>query len=107
MILYLSLFTLNRILAGICPFSSRISGILSWLSVVAVWILMALTFFFAPHWWYGLIVVGLYFVIPLLLPRINPGAMSDTTRIASGIGSDINIAIIVILYLILFEVISL
>ena len=106
MILYILLFIVNRVLAGICPFTSKIGSVLSWLSIVAVWVLMALTVFLAPHWWYGLVVVGLYFIVPLLLPRINPGAMSDKARIVSDIGSDINIAITVVLYLMLFGVIN-
>lgn len=107
MILYFSLFIINRVLAGLCPFTSKIGGILSWLSIIAEWVLMALTFFFAPHWWYGLIMVGLYFIIHLLLPRINPNTMSDKARIASGVGSTINIIIVVVLYLLLFDVINL
>ena len=106
MFLYFSLFIVNRVLAGICPFASKFGGVLSWLSIAAIWVLIALTFFFAPHWWYGLIMVGLYFITPLLLPRINSETMSDTAKTASVIGSYFNILITVILYLVLFGVIG-
>ena len=102
---YISLFIFNRILAGIYPFTGKVGSVLSWLSIIATWVLMALTFFFAPHWWYGLILIGLYFIVPLLLPRINPEAMSDGAKLLSGILSYINIAIVLILYLLLFGII--
>lgn len=100
----LLLFVVNRVLVGLCPFTSKFGVVLSWITILAEWVLIVLAFFFAPHWWYGLIMAGLYLVIPMLLPRINPETMSDKAKLWSGIGSHVSIAVVVLMYLMLFSV---
>ncbi len=100
----LLLFAANRVLVGLCPFTSKLGGVLSWIAILAEWVLIVLAFFFALHWWYGLIMAGLYLVIPMLLPRINPESLSDKAKLWSGIVSHASIVIVVLMYLVLFGV---
>ena len=100
----LLLFAANRVLVGLCPFTSKLGGVLSWIAILAELVLIVLAFFFALHWWYGLIMAGLYLVIPLLLPRINPESLSDKAKLWSGIVSHVSIVIVVLMYLVLFGV---
>lgn len=99
------LFIANRILASLCPYTSKIGAYIGWVALVAVLVFIVLTFFFAGKWWYGLISLAIYFGIPLLMPKINPVSMSDNGRIISGIGSTINYVIVALMYLSLFKVI--
>lgn len=100
---WLVLFVINRVLASLCPFTTKIGSVISSLAFVATLVFMVLVFFFAPHWWYGLIVVGLFLLVPHLMPRINPEALSENARIISGIGSTVNNIIVVLMYLALFK----
>lgn len=102
---WLVLFVINRVLASLCPFTTKIGTVVSSLTFVATLVFIVLTFFFAPHWWYGLIVLAVFLVVPLLLPRIDPEGMSENARIMSGIGSTVNNIIVVLMYLALFYVI--
>lgn len=102
MTIFILLFVLHGVLSGLCSFTGKIGAVLSWMSMIATWVLIILTFFFAPAWWYGLVIAGLYFLVPMLLPRINPEAMSDSAKLLSGIFSYVNIAIVPILYILLF-----
>ena len=103
--LWLILLVINRVLASLCPFTTKIGSVISMLTFVASLVFIVLVFFFAPHWWYGLIAVAIFLVVPHLLPRINPDAMSENARILSGIGSTVNNIIVVLMYLALFHVI--
>jgi hypothetical protein len=100
---WLVLFVINRVLASLCPFTTKIGSVISSLAFVATLAFIVLTFFFAPHWWYGLIVLSVFLVVPLLLPRIDPEGMSENARIMSGIGSTVNNIIVVLMYLALFK----
>lgn len=102
--IWIILFAVRVILSSLCPFTSKIGSIFSMVTMIATLIFIPLTFFFAPHWWYGLITLGLYFLLPLLLPRVNPDTMSDNGRILSGIGSIISDVVVVLMYLYLFKV---
>ena len=102
---WLVLFVINRVLASLCPFTTKIGSVISSLAFVATLAFIVLTFFFAPHWWYGLIVLAVFLIVPLLLPRIDPEGMSENARIMSGIGSTVNNIIVVLMYLALFHVI--
>ena len=103
--LWLILFIVNRVLAGLCPFTTKLGSVISTITFVATLVFMVLVFFFSPHWWYGLIVLAVFLVVPLLLPRIDPEGMSENARIMSGIGSTVNNIIVVLMYLVLFHVI--
>lgn len=100
---WLVLFVINRVLASLCPFTTKIGAVVSSLTFVATLVFIVLTFFFAPHWWYGLIVLAVLLVVPLLLPRIDPEGISENARIISGIGSTVNNIIVVLMYLALFK----
>lgn len=99
------LFIVNRVLASLCPFTSKAGAFLGWIEVVAEIVFVALTFFFADKWWYGLIALAIYFLVPVLMPRIDPNNMGTNQRILSGIGATINCVIVVLMYLSLFNVI--
>lgn len=100
---WLVLFVINRMLASLCPFTTKLGNVISTIAFVATLVFMVLVFFFAPHWWYGLIVVGLFLLVPHLMPRINPEALNENARIISGIGSTVNNIIVVLMYLALFK----
>lgn len=99
------LFVVERVIASLCPYTSKLGGILGWIVVVAEIVFIGLTFFIAPKWWYGLIALTIYFVVPVLMPRIDPNSMSAGQRTLSGIGSTFNYVIVVLMYLSLFHVI--
>ena len=100
---WLVLFIINRVLASLCPFTTKLGNVISTITFVATLVFMVLVFFFAPHWWYGLIVVGLFLLVPHLMPRINPETLNENARIISGIGSTVNNIVVVLMYLALFK----
>lgn len=102
--IWIILFAVKVILSSLCPFTSKIGSIIGMVAMIATLVFIPLTFFFAPHWWYGLITLGLYFLLPLLLPRVNPMAMGTTARSLSGIGSIVSDVVVVLMYLYLFKV---
>lgn len=105
MVLWLMLFIVNRVLAGLCPYTTKLGSVVSTIMFVATLVFIVLVFFFAHQWWYGLIAIAIFFIVPSLMPRINPHAMGDNARILSGIGSTMNNIIVVLMYLALFHVI--
>lgn len=98
-------FVINRVLACLCPYTSKIGSVISMFCMVATLVFIVLTFFFASQWWYGIIVIAIYMLIPVLIPKIDPNAMGTTARMLSGIGSIIADALVVLMYLSLFNVI--
>lgn len=74
------LFVAYKFIGATCPFTSKVGGLLSLVAMIASYIFIVLAFFFAPHWWHGLLLVAVMFFIPLLTPRINPDCCGDTFR---------------------------
>lgn len=99
------LLLLDRIIAGTCPFTSKIGSVLNLITAVAVPVFCLLCFFFAQQWWYGLIALGLYFLVPIFIPKIDGHNVSNAYRVYSGIFSHANILVVILMYLSLFEVI--
>jgi hypothetical protein len=102
---WIAYFVINRVLTCLCPYTSKIGGVISIPCLVATFVFIVLTFFFAPLWWYGIIAIAIYLFIPVLIPKIDPNAMGPTSRMLSGVGSIIAEALVVLMYLSLFKVI--
>ena len=65
------LFIAIRIIAATCPYTIKgIGPVLGIVSMVAEIAFIALAFFYAPEWWYGIIALAIYFVIPLFVPKV-------------------------------------
>lgn len=99
------LFLANRVLASLCPWTSKVGAVLSLLCLVATYVFIVLTFIYAGQWWYGLVSIGIYLLTPLILPKMDADAMSNTGRLFSGIGSIISEILVVLMYLALFKII--
>ena len=98
------LFVIDRILAATCPLTSKVGAFLGVFNMIATIVLIVLSFFFAPQWWYGLVFAALYLLIPMLTPRIDAGGLGTFGRLYSSIGSHLSPIITVIMYLLLFGV---
>ena len=98
-------FIIRSVLSSVCPYTSKIGGVISIPCLVATFVFIVLTFFFAPAWWYGLIAVGIFVLTPLFTPRIDPNSMKPISRLFSTIGSMIADILVVLMYLSLFKVI--
>lgn len=99
---WMILLLISSILGSICPFTSVTGSILSWISMVAKYIFIVLTFFFCPAWWYGLIAIALSLGVTLLIPKVNPAAYGDGARVLSGIGSYLQPVLVLGMYIDLF-----
>jgi len=101
---WIYLFIIERVLASTCPFTIKVVGqILGLVSMIATIVFVLLTFFFAPKWWYGLIACAIYFITPMLTPRIDPTSKSVSLWWYSMIGSFLNPVLIVLMYFSLFS----
>ena len=75
---WLWMYILSKAIGGLCPFTfGGLGSILIMLTMLSRYIFIVLSFIFAPAWWYGLILIGVELVMPLLLPKINPAEMGD------------------------------
>lgn len=100
------LFVIEAILSSTCPVTIKnIGPIIGIVEIVAIIVFMVLTFFFAAHWWYGLVAVAIYFAVPFFTPRVDANNISDEMRIYSFIGFVVKPVLIVFMYLSLFNVI--
>ena len=72
--------------------------------MVASYIFIVLSFFFAPHWWHGLLLLAVMFIVPLLTPKINPYTCSPTFKTISGILSHVAPVLVLLMYLSLFGI---
>ena len=98
------LFVAYKFIGATCPFTSKVGGLLSLVAMIASYIFIVLAFFFAPHWWHGLLLVAVMFFIPLLTPRINPDDCGVTFRVVSGIISHLAPILVLLMYLSLFGI---
>ncbi len=105
MYLWIWLYLANKLIGATCPFTSKLGGILNMLSMIAKFVFIILAFIFAPHWWYGLILLGISAFVPLLVPKINPESCGHAMHIYSGIFSHISPILVVLMYLSFFGVI--
>ncbi len=96
------LFIANRIIAGTCPRTSSLGSILGLLNMAATFVFIILSFIFAEHWYYGLILCAIYFILPVFLPRIDTNNMSIGEEAWSMIGSHIAPLIYVAIYICFF-----
>lgn len=102
---WIYLFIANRILAATCPYTIKgIGQILGLVSIIACIVFIVLTFFFSKAWWYGFVACAIYFVTPMLAPKVNPYSTSTALIAYSNIGSIIAPILIVLMYLNLFGV---
>ena len=100
------LLAIKQFLSLTCPYTSNIGNVLNLLSLVGSVVFFVLVPFFAPHWWYLLIAIGIYLVAMLISPRIDPNAPhNDAFRAYSITGSFVEPVIVVLMYLSLFGVI--
>lgn len=104
MTLWIWLFIAYKIIGSTCPFTSKIGSVLNFLSMIASYIFMILVFFFAPHWWYGLILIGISLIILFIIPRIDPNECGSKMRIYSGIFSHLSPVLVILMYLSLFGI---
>lgn len=67
---YLILLAIESALSCTCPLTIKGKGqFLEFVLMFAPWIFIALTFFFAPEWWYGIIACAIYFLVPMLMSK--------------------------------------
>ena len=99
--LWFWLFVAYKFISGTCPVTSPVGTILNFVSMIAGYVFVILTFFFAPHWWYGLILLAVSFFRPMA----NPADCSPGLRTYSMIFSHLCPVLMVLAYLSLFGVI--
>lgn len=96
------LLAVKAILSVTCPFTSTIGGLLNFLTMIADTVFVILLAFFAPHWWYALVAVSIYFVITMLIPKVNPNNYGSIARVYSAIGSHLSPFLTIFMYIDLF-----
>lgn len=97
---WLILFIVCEFISATAPITSKVVGqALGLVSVIAKFVFMALVFFFAPHWWYGLITLGIFFLLPMFV-QVNPNAVqrNPIASIYSIIASHLQPIVIVLMY---------
>lgn len=101
---WIGLLVIDRLLASTCPYTVKgIGQLLGFVSMIATIIFVVLTFIFASQWWYGLIACAIYFLIPMLTPRIDTNSSNIGLWWYSMIGSLLNPIIVVMMYISLFS----
>lgn len=98
------LFVAYKLIVATCPFTSKVGGFLSLVAMIASYIFIVLSFFFAPHWWHGLLLIAVMFAVSLLAPKINPYDCGNTFRCVSGIISHLAPILVLLMYLSLFGI---
>ena len=102
--LWFWLFITYKIIAGTCPFTSKIGSALNFLAMIASYIFVILVFFFAPYWWYGLILIAISLVILFGTPRINTENCNPAMYLYSGLFSHLSPILVILMYLSLFGI---
>lgn len=99
------LYVATKVLGSTCPFTSPLGSIFALVGMLARYVFIGILFFFAPHWWYGLVMLLVDWFIPMILPRINPEDMRNNIGfIYSQIGSHVAPLLVVLVYLYFFNV---
>lgn len=101
---YLWLFVAYKIIGATCPFTSKAGSILSLAAMIASFIFIVLSFFFASHWWHGLLLIAILLIVPLLTPKINPNDCGHTYKVVSGVMSHLSPVLVLLMYLSLFGI---
>lgn len=103
--LWIILYVVSRILGLTCPFTSPIGTVLGTLDLIARYVFIVLCFFFAPHWWYGILVIALGILTLIFTPKIDVNNCGKGMWVYSMIGSHISPIVTILMYLSLFGVI--
>ena len=99
------LYVVTIVLGSTCPFTSPLGSILSIIGMLARYVFVGILFFLAHHWWYGLVMLLVYFLLIALIPKINPSDMkSNIGFIYSQVGSHVAPLLVVLMYLYFFNV---
>lgn len=103
--LWILLFIVYKIIGATCPFTSKIGSLLNFLAMIAAYVFMILVFFFAPFWWYGLILIGISLILLFVIPRIDPSECGALMHLYSGLFSHLSPILVILMYLSLFGII--
>lgn len=94
----------SKVLSMLAPFTTRVGAMVDTLAVVAEVLFCGLCFFFAPAWWYGLIAGAIWLLAPFLVPKYDPAQLPQGYVAVSKVLSWIKPILVVLMYLLLFEV---
>ena len=103
--LWIVLFVIKQVLAATCPGTFKIIGKAIGLIEIIATILFIILVFVHANWKLGLVAVGILFIVPVIMPRINTDNISDAFKLYSLVGSAISPILLVLMYLDLFGVI--
>ena len=100
------LYVVTIVLGSTCPFTSPLGSILSIIGMLARYVFVGILFFLAPHWWYGLVMLLVYFLLIVLIPKINPYDIKSNIVffIYSQVGSHVAPLLVVLMYLYFFNI---
>jgi len=102
---WIYLLIVKQLLTSTCPYTIiGIGQLLDIASMFATIVFIVLTFFVAPHWWYGLIACAIYLVVTMAAPRVNQYSTNVAFIIYSNIGSIVAPILLMLMYLNLFGI---
>ena len=102
--IWIWLFVAYRIISSTTPLTSKVGALLGMVNMVAVPVFCVLCFVCVSAWWYGLIALGIYLLVPMLVPRIDPDETGSIFRAYSMIFSHVSTILVVFMYLSLFGI---
>lgn len=100
--LWFWLYVVYKFIGATCPFTSKLGALLSMVAMIASYVFIVLVFFMGAHWWYGLLLLAVTFVVPLLVPKVNPYEFPNSARVVSGLLSHLSPILVVLMYLSFF-----
>lgn len=105
MSIWVVLFIIKQVLAATCPVTTKIIGQIINTIVLIATILFIVLVFVHTNWKMGLVAVGIFFIVPIIVPKINTDNISDAFKLYSLVGSAISPVLLVLMYLSLYNVI--
>ena len=101
--LWIILMLAKKVINNFCPFTSQFLAKVGYVAVIAELIFIVLCFIIGSHWWYGLVSIAIYLIVPILLPKVDSSAIG--ARTTSMIGSVICDILLIGMYLSLLKMI--
>ena len=103
--LWIILMLATKVINNFCPFTSQFLAKVGYVAVIAELIFIVLCFIIGSHWWYGLVSIAIYLIVPILLPKVDPSVIGARLRTTSMIGSVICDILLIGMYLSLLKMI--
>lgn len=97
---------IRKVLTVMCPYCAKPIAMIGYVAVLAELLFIIFTFIFGEYWWYGLVALTIYFIAPIIAPKVDIYNFDSPLKVTlSSFGVIIADILLVLMYCSLFDMI--